>query len=232
MDQPAPPFKPPDYWGHRQRVRERYLKSGLDGWQDYEVLEFALFYAIPKRDTKPLAKELLRRFGSLQSVVEAPVRDLVQVPGVGLHTALMLRFMRDMARVYLRNRMHSPAVLDSPQAVHDYACASLKGLSDESLLVIALNSANAVADSTILQRGTVDHAPVYPRKILEYAITRKAVGLIMAHNHPGGGLQPSRQDLEITRAVRQALELVGVKLLDHLIVGRDGFASLASQGLL
>lgn len=184
------------YLGHRQRIKEKYEKSGIDGWLDYEVLELALSYAIARKDTKPIAKDLLSQFKSINGVLGADRKDVEAVAGVSGHTALFLKLLKDIAVLYAEHGIHNRDLLPSPQVVYDYLRTSLKGAPDEEFRILFLDSRNQLITIESFATGTVNRSVVYPRKVVERALYHHAVGVIIAHNHPAGMLSPSQEDRE------------------------------------
>ena len=218
-----------DYIGHRKRIKEKYKKGGLSGWLDYEVLEFALSYSIPQKDTKAIAKQLLSKFKSINAVLDANRKDLQTLFGISEHTALFLNFLKDMTIIYLKTGLFDRNLLSSPECVYNYLKASLKGANDEEFKILFLNNKNHLIATETLQKGTVDKATIYPRKVVERSLYNHAVGVIIAHNHPSGTLQPSQDDQEITRAIKDALKTVEITLLDHIIVGGNDYYSFKNN---
>ena len=223
--------KKPSYIGHRQRIKEKYEKSGIDGWLDYEVLELVLSYAIPRKDTKPIAKELISRFKTINGVLDSDIKELRTINGISNHTALFLNLLKDIAILYLEKGLHNKDMLSSPQVVYDYLKASLKGAVDEEFKTLFLDSRNQLIAIETLKTGTVNRSVVYPRKIVERALYNHAAGVIIAHNHPAATLQPSQDDSTITNAVKTALETIDIVLLDHIIIGGNGYFSFKANGL-
>ncbi|NQU77725.1 DNA repair protein RadC [Candidatus Falkowbacteria bacterium] len=215
----------PSYIGHRQRIKTKYGKSGLNGWLDYEVLELVLSYAIPRKDTKSIARELLLRFKSINGVLDADNRDLQSINGISKHTALFLNLLKDVSVLYMEERMFGRDLLSSPQVVYDYLKVSLKGLMDEGFMMLFLDNRNQLIAMETLKNGTVNQAIVFPRKIVERALYYNAVGVLVAHNHPSGSLEPSQEDQEVTKDIREALKTVDITLLDHIIIGGNEFFS-------
>lgn len=222
----------PSYIGHRQRIKDKYKKSGMDGWLDYEVLELVLSYAIARKDTKPIAKELIARFKTINGVLDADSNELKSVSGISEHTVLFLDLLKDIAILYLENGLHNKDLLSSPEVVYDYLKASLKGCVDEEFKTLFLNGSNHLIALETLQTGTVNSSVVYPRKIVERALYYHAVGVIIAHNHPAGTLKPSKDDCTVTRSIKDALKTVEVSLLDHIIIGGNNYFSFKSKGLI
>jgi len=204
----------------------------MDGWLDYEVLELVLSYAVARKDTKPISKELLTRFKTINGVLDADREELKSVPGISEHAALFFNLIKDVTILYLENGLHDKDLLSSPEAVFDYLKASLKGSRDEEFKTLFLNSRNQLIAVETLQTGTVNKSAVYPRKIVERSLYHHAVGVIIAHNHPGGTLKPSRDDCAITKVIKDALRTVEISLLDHIIIGGNGYFSFKSKGLI
>lgn len=222
-------MKKPSYIGHRQRIKEKYEKSVIDGWLDYEVLELALSYAIPRKDTKPIAKELLSRFKTINGVLNADQKDLTAISGISTHTAVFLSFLKDVAVLYAKNGLHNRDLLASPQVVYDYLKVSLKGAVDEEFKILFLDNRNQLITVETFKTGTVNRSVVYPRKVVERALYNHAIGVIVAHNHPSGTLQPSQDDLEITKVIKEALKTVDITLLDHIIIGNNDYYSFRNN---
>ncbi|MEA3358990.1 MAG: DNA repair protein RadC [Thermodesulfobacteriota bacterium] len=218
--------------GHRQRIKDKYKKSGIDGWLDYEVLELILTYAIARKDTKPIAKELLARFKTINEILDADSKELKSISGISEHTTLFLKLLKDIAVLYLENGLHNKDLLSSSEVVFNYLRASLKGCVDEEFRSLFLNSRNQLIAGETLQTGTVNRSVVYPRKIVERALHQHAVGVIVAHNHPAGTLTPSEEDIKVTKAIKEALKTVDVKLLDHIIIGGNNYFSFNEKGII
>jgi len=218
------------YSGHRKRIKEKYLRTGLDGWQDYEVLEFALSYAIPRMDTKPIAKKMISEFKTFNAVLDAGRKELSEI-GISEHTVAFLKFLKDTAILYSRQGLEGKDLISSPELVFDYLKVSLKGAFDEELKILFLNSRNQLISVESLESGTVDRSVVYPRKVVEKALESHAVSVIIAHNHPSGALQPSQDDREVTQSISKALNTVDITLLDHVIIGDNDYFSFKSNGL-
>ena len=223
--------KKPNHLGHRQRIKEKYEKSGIDGWLDYEVLELVLSYAIPRKDTKPIAKELLSRFKSINGVLDSDKKELQSIKEISGHTAFFLKLLKDVAILYAENGIHNRNLLSSPQVVHDYLKASLKGAVDEEFKMLFLDSRNQLIAVETFKVGTVNRSVVYPRKVVERALYNHAVGVIIAHNHPSGALQPSQDDRGVTIAIKEALKTVDIALLDHIIIGSNDYYSFRNNGI-
>lgn len=221
----------PSYLGHRKRIKEKYKTVGFNGWLDYEVLEFALSYAIARKDTKIIAKALISKFKTLNNVLDADRKELEQIAGISEHTALFLKFLKDISTLYLKAEMQDKDLLSNPEKVVNYLRASLKGESDESLKALFVNNKNHLLAVEVLQEGTIDRANIYPRKVVERALFHKATGVIIAHNHPSGSTSPSKEDIEATKAIKEALKTVEIRLLDHILVAEKGHYSFKEENL-
>jgi DNA repair protein RadC len=222
----------PHHLGHRQRLRQRFLDGGTDALPDYELLELMLFLAIPQRDVKPLAKQLLAHFGGFAAVLNADPAQLTKIDGVKESTAAMLKIVEAAARRLTRTEMLERPVIASSEALIDYCRVNLAYLPREHLHLLFLDRRNAVIAGETQAEGTIDHTPVYPREVARRALELNASAVIMVHNHPSGDPRPSRADIEVTRKVAAALNAIGVTLHDHLIVGRSGHASFKAEGLM
>ncbi len=217
----------PDYIDHRKRLRERFRKAGVEGFHDYELLELLLTYAIPRRDVKPIAKMLIGRFGSLSGVLDASPQELEKVTQMGPASSSLIHLVKETCGTYLSEKMKQMDVLSSPQAVLDFARAKLAGRPHESFMVIFLNTKNQVLHHRIVHEGTVNRAVIYPRRVIEEALAHHASGLILVHNHPSGQSDPSSEDRQLTRALIEATRALDIRILDHIIVGKDDHFSFA-----
>ena len=222
----------PGYLEHRQRLRERFHKNGTEGMHDYEILELLLTYAAPRKDVKPRAKELIKRFGSLSGVLDAGQKELEEVADIGPISSTLIRVVKETCGFYLAEKMKNKDVLSSPQAVLDFARVKLAGLPHEAFMVIFLNTKNKVLDYKILQEGTVDRAVIYPRRMVELALAYHASGIILVHNHPSGDAGPSPEDKQLTRSLVEAARTIDLRVLDHIIVGKEGYCSFSESRLM
>jgi DNA repair protein RadC len=225
-------MKPPHYLKHRKRLREKFEKSGGGGLHDYESLELLLTYAIPRRDVKPLAKSLIKRFGSLSDVLDASSRELAAVKGMGPRSALLIPLIKALCAEYMAEKLKHRDLLASPRAVVDFARMKLAALHHEDFMVVFLNVKNEIITYETVHEGTVDRAVVYPRRIIESALAHHAVGLVLIHNHPSGHPEPSAEDRAITNAIAAACRPVDIRVLDHVVIGKNGYFSFAEEGLL
>ncbi len=222
----------PHYLGHRERLRERLLEGGTAALPDYELLEFLLYAARPRGDTKPLAKALIARFGSLAGVLGAERDALLGVDGMGEATAAALLAVREAGVRLLRAEVRNRHVIASWQHLLDYLTATAGYAETEEFHLLFLDRKNALIADERQQRGTVDHVPVYPREVVKRALELGASAVIMVHNHPSGDTTPSKGDIDMTKAVAKALAAVDVTVHDHVIIGRGRHASFKSLGLI
>lgn len=220
------------YLGHRKRLKDKHKNTDLKNWFDYEVLEYALSYVIPRKDTKPLAKELLNKFKTFSAVLDADIKDLMEIKGLSEHSALFIKLLKDTSYCYIKNTVSKINLLNSPELTVNYLKSILKGSFDEEFYAVYLNKNNRLISAELLQKGTVDKSVVYPRKIIERSMYNHAVSVIIAHNHPGGTLNPSKNDIEVTKAVKNALDTVDILLLDHIIITGNGYFSFKEQNLI
>lgn len=222
----------PHYLGHRQRLRDRFLAGGDNGLPDYELLELLLFFSIPKIDTKPLAKQLLGRFGSLAGVVNASAEQLAEFQRMDHFTITIFKALRIFAaRLVLEDLTERP-VLDNWDKLVAYLRAAMAHRMIEQFRLLFLDRRNVLIADEVQHEGSIDHTPVYPREVVKRALALDASALVMVHNHPSNHPQPSKPDIEMTRQVRDALDRVGVVLHDHLIISRRGHTSFRQLGLL
>jgi len=226
--------KEPHYHGHRQRLRDRFLKSGLDGFADYEVIELLLTLAIPRSDVKQPAKALIARFGNLRSILDAPIEELRAVPGIGSVTPVALQIIRAAATLYLQQGSEERDVLADPERVASFWRMRIGALQHEVFEIGYLDSGYRLLRDGIetLEEGTINRAAVYPRRVIEAALRRSAFGIVLAHNHPNGSVAPTEQDKVLTRAIVLAAEAVSVRVVDHLIVSAQDAFSFRRAGLL
>ena len=220
--------------GHRARMKLQMMEHGLDTMNDHEVLELLLYYAIPRRDTNELAHRLLEHFGSLAGVFEASPRDLQSVPGVGQHAACLLHLIPQVNRRYLisRETRSCGCILSTAADVRDYVQAHLLYERNEVVYAVCLDSSFRVINCRKLSQGTVNAVDISIRMLIEHVLNCNAVSLLLAHNHPDAPAFPSEADIETTVRIRTALENIGVYLLDHVIIGSDGYLSFSESGLL
>ncbi len=219
--------------GHRERVRERFAKVGGEAFTDAELLEAVLHLAIPRRDTKDLAKLLLKRFGSFSGVLSAPRERLEEFSGLGDTTITSLKIMQAAAQRFARDRVdREQPILSSWSSLIDY-CRSAMAFEDiEQFRILFLDKKNRLIADEVQQRGTVDHTPVYPREVIKRSLELGATALILVHNHPSGDPSPSTADVQMTRQIVEIAKPLGVTVHDHIIIGKNGHASMKGMKLL
>ena len=216
--------------GHRQRLKERFLRSGLDNFTDVQVLELALFYCIPRKDTNPIAHDLLNHFGSLSQVLEAPVEELQKVPGIGENTALFLSMLTQIGRYYLVDRSQREVILPTIEMCGSYLASFFFGRSVETVFLLCLDAKCKVLCCREVGQGGVNSAGISMRKIVEVALGANATTVVLAHNHPSGLAMPSAEDVQTTRRLFTALSAVDVHLADHIVVADGDYVSMVQSG--
>ncbi|MBI1275777.1 DNA repair protein RadC [bacterium] len=227
-----PKTEKPHFTGHRQRLRERFLKSMGSDLHDYEIIEMLLFAAHPRGDTKPLAKKLIAKFGSLQGVLGAGSKALMEVEGVSEASATSLCLVHSACERYLGARMMNKTVLSNWEDLLDYCRLSMGHLKEEQFRIFYLNKANALIANELQQKGSVDHAPVYVREVVKRALEIGATAMILCHNHPSGLAKPSRADADITKLIADAGKPLGLVVHDHVIITQHGYFSMKSNGMI
>lgn len=224
--------KVPHFLGHRTRLRSRFQQTLGKGLADYELLELLLFLAIPRGDTKPIAKNLLEKFGSLAALVKAEEGLILETSGVGPSILHVIKLMQVVMSRILQQEMMEKPILASWQSVLDYCQATMAYDQRETVRLLFLDRKNKIIADEIQQTGTVDHAPLYPREVVKRALDLGASALIIVHNHPSGDPTPSRGDIDMTHKVQEAARHLGVEVHDHLIIGKGRHTSLRSMGLM
>ena len=222
----------PHYLGHRDRLRAHLTEVGGDPLPDYELLELILFRSIPRRDVKPIAKDILKRFGSFAEALAAPPQRLMEVDGVGESVATDLKIVAAAARRLTRGAVAKRPVLSSWNAVLDHCRTAMAFADREQFRLLFLDKRNALIADEVQQSGTVDHTPVYPREVVKRALELSASAVILVHNHPSGDPTPSAADIAMTREIIDVAKPLGIAVHDHIIVGRDGHASLKGLRLI
>lgn len=222
----------PHYHGHRNRLRKRFLNGGADALADYELLELLLYLAIPQKDVKPIAKELIDRFGSFNGVVAAEFNQLIEISGIKENSAIAIKTVQAAALLMMRQQLLNKPILNSWKNVLEYCHSIMAHDQNEQFRLLFLDGKNALIADELQSRGTINHAPVYVREVVKRALTLGASSIILAHNHPTGDPTPSHEDIEVTKAIQRALEPVGIEVHDHIIIGRKGHSSLRSMGFM
>lgn len=234
-DEPAKPggfSEAPHYHGHRERLRDRFRDAGADALSDYELLEMVLFRALPRRDVKPLAKTLINRFGSFAEVVHAPEARLRETSGLGDAAVTELKLIAATASRVAKGQLKQRTVLSSWSAVIEYCRAAMAFADKEQFRILFLDKRNQLIADELQQVGTVDHTPVYPREVVKRALELSATAIILVHNHPSGDPTPSTADIQMTKSIVAISSPLGISVHDHIIVGKNGHASLKGLRLM
>jgi DNA repair protein RadC len=218
--------------GHRKRLRDKFLRSGLAGFHDYEIVELLLSLGTPRRDCKVPAKEAVKKFQTLRGVLEATPEELQQIDGIGAHSAFGIKLVQEVAREFLKARILDKPFYRSSQEVFDYLYHSMRGLKKEIFKVIYLNAQNQIIDTVDLSEGTLNSSSVSPREVIEGALKSHGTALIFVHNHPSGNPEPSTNDRGLTRELIYAGKLLRLRVLDHIIIGDNRYYSFAAEGLI
>jgi len=222
----------PHYKDHRQRLKKKFAESGTDAFHDYEVLELLLSYAIPQKDVKPLAKDLLREFGTLKGVIDADMVRLEKINGISTHTAILIKLVKEMGTLYLKEKAREKPQITCTSELLNYCKTYMGGLKDEQFCVIYLDAQNRITEIEAIEEGIVNQAVVYPRKVLENALKQKASAIIMVHNHPSGHVKPSDADIRLTKTIQETAKVLDILVHDHVIIGENRFFSFREEGLI
>ncbi len=215
--------------GHRQRMINRFLNEGLQGFEDHQVLELLLFYAIPRKDTNETAHALIKAFGSISNVFEAEAEELMKIDGIGKSAAVLLKLVMETSRRYRMDIFKERSRIKTMEDAGNYAAELFCGEQVEKVFLICLDISSRVINTVCVGEGTIDETPFYPRKIVSAALKHNAAKVILAHNHPGGNPKPSMKDIETTAMALDILNKIDIDLIDHIIVGKDSFLSMAAQ---
>lgn len=221
-----------DHTGHRQRLRNRFLKGGTTALADYELLELILFRAIPRTDVKPLAKKLLRIFGNFNEVISATPARLLEVQGIGSAVVTEIKIVEASAHYLSQARVMNRQVLSSWSALMEYCKISMAHRDIENFRILFLDKKNKLIADELQQKGTVDHVPVYPREVVKRALELNASSLILVHNHPSGDPTPSRADIELTKQINAVARVLHITIHDHVIIGKETDVSFKNLGML
>jgi len=218
--------------GHRQRLTEKFIRSGIEALHEYEAVELLLTYAVPRQDVKPRAKALLERFHSLKGVLDAEIDDLKQVEGIGDRSAAFFTLVKETASLYLKQKAKEKKQVSCTTELLDFCRTVMGGKKDEEFAVIYLDAQNQIIEFETVQKGVVNQAVVYPRQVLESALKKKASAIILAHNHPSGHVRPSDADIRLTRTIQETAKVLDILVHDHIIIGENRFFSFREEGLM
>ena len=216
--------------GHRKRMKERFIKSGLDDFAPHNILELLLFYSIPRGDTNPVAHRLIDTFGSISGVFDATPEELAKVDGVGENSAILISMIPQIARKYLEDKADTANIVGGCSDIGAFLLPKFVGRTNEALMMVSIDNKNKIISCSVVAEGTVDSAKVSRRKIMEEAMKVKATRVILAHNHPCGVAVPSSEDVIMTKEIGRLFAQVGIELVDHIIVANDDYVSMAASG--
>jgi len=218
--------------GHRKRLRERFLQSGLDGFLDYEIVELLLTLGTPRKDCKPMAKDAIREFGGLQGTLDASLDDLRKIRGIGLANAFGIKLFQTVSERYTREKIPERITLDTSEVVANFLQKLIGREKKEHFVMLSLDSRNNLIEISSISIGSLTASVVHPREVFRKAIRVSAAQIIIAHNHPSGNPEPSPEDVALTRRLEDAAKILGIELLDHIVVTKDTFSSLKEQNLM
>ena len=222
-----------DYLGHRKRLRERYIKNGYEALQDYEIIELLLTFVKQRVDTKPLAKQLIKKYGTIEEILKADIKDLKETEGVGDITAVFLNFIGDIAACSFKDKVEKEKIsFRNKNQLISYLRNDIGFSKNEEFKVLFLNSVNEIIETEILFTGTIDKSAVYPRKILERALYHNARSIVFVHNHPSGNISPSEKDIELTEEMKKFFKIVDINVLDHIIITKNSHFSFLEEGII
>lgn len=222
-----------DYLGHRKRLRERYVKNGYEALQDYEIIELLLTFVKQRVDTKPLAKQLIKKYGTIEEILKADIKDLKETEGIGDITAVFLNFVGDIAACSFKDKAEKEKIsFRNKNQLISYLRNDIGFSKNEEFKVLFLNSVNEIIETEILFTGTIDKSAVYPRKILERALYHNARSIVFVHNHPSGNVSPSEKDIELTEEMKKFFKIVDINVLDHIIITKNSHFSFLEEGII
>lgn len=217
--------------GHRQRLKERFIKNGLADFEDHNILELLLFFSVPRSDTNELGHKLLQRFGSLSNVFDAPIDELCKVDGIGMHSATLIKMIPDLCSIYHSDKTENVTVVSSTEMAGRFFVPRFMGKLNEEVHIMLLDDKKKVIKCEMISKGTVNASAVSIRRIAAEAINCNATGVVLAHNHPGGIALPSASDLSVTKRIYKALKLMDIQLCDHIVVADMDYVSMLDSGV-
>ncbi len=223
----------PHYYGHRERLKKKFIENGIEALNEYEVIELLLFFSIPVKDTKPIAKELLKEFKNIKGIFKnLDSKKILNVKGFGKNSLTLFKLIKELHSLIEKQKIFERKVLDNLEKVIKYAKISIGNRLKEELKVICLNSKNEIIDDVTVESGTENEIYIYPRKIVKIALENNSTAIILLHNHPSGNINPSQSDINITKNLKLLLENIGITLHDHIIVASDNYFSFKEQGII
>lgn len=217
--------------GHRQRLKDRFIKTGLADFEDHNILELLLFFSVPRSDTNELGHKLLKKFGSLSNVFDAPIDELCKVDGIGIHSATLIKLIPELCSIYHTDKTENVKIVNSTVIAGRYFVPRFIGKSNEEVHIMLLDDKKKVIKCEMISKGTVNASAVSIRKIASEALNSNATGVIIAHNHPGGIALPSANDISVTKRIYRALQLMDIQLCDHIVVADGDFVSMLDSGM-
>ncbi len=218
--------------GHRKRLRKKFLQGGLDSFLDYEIVELLLTLGTPRKDCKPIAKKVIKKFGNLCGVLDASPEDLQDIHGIGLSNIFGLKLFQEISERYTKEKISKKATLNNPEAIFDYLKSSIGKEKKENFVMLSLNSQNQLIGINKISTGTISASLVHPREVFYPAIKNLATQIILAHNHPSGNPEPSPEDVAITRQLEEVSQIINIPIIDHIIVTSRKYLSMKKQGLI
>ena len=222
-----------DYIGHRKRLRERYVNNGYEALQDYEIIELLLTFVKQRVDTKPLAKNLIEKYGTIEEILKADLDDLKKINGIGDITGIFLNFIGDIMAYSFKDKFQKQNIsFKNKNQLISYLRNDIGFSKNEEFKVLFLNSVNEIIETEILFTGTIDKSAIYPRKILERALHHNARAIVFAHNHPSGNIFPSEKDIELTKEMKEFFKIVDINVLDHIIITKNSHFSFLEEGII
>ena len=226
-------MKKPHYFGHRNRLKKKFLEKGIDALEEYELIELLLFYSIPVKDTKPLAKELLKKYKNIKGIFSnLNLKDFCKIQGLGENSFILFKLIKEIHSIVEKQNIFQRKTLDNLEKVIKYAKVSLGDLKEEVLKVLCLNSQNELLNEFTVEKGIANEIYIYPRKIVKIALDSNATAIILIHNHPSGKIEPSKGDIMVTNRLKNLLEPLGIVLHDHIIVSSNSYYSFKERGLI
>ncbi|MDQ6961796.1 MAG: DNA repair protein RadC [Mariprofundaceae bacterium] len=219
-----------NHQGHRKRLRQRFTSDGFQGFHDYEIIELLLSYAIPRKDVKPIAKQMLEHFGSLPAIFESTAQELQLISGVGTESAMFFQLIRQTSQYYLQCSLKDKVVLNQVDKVKKYLRLRLQGNTTEAFGVIYMDNQHRYLDAPILFKGTLDYTTIFPRDIIKKALELDAKAMILFHNHPGGSTEASTSDIQLTKKLQTLSQLMEIKVLDHFLIAETHVLSFLEHG--
>jgi DNA repair protein RadC len=218
--------------GHRRRLKQKFMNSGIETLHEYEALELLLTFAIPRQDVKPRAKALLEKFDSVKGILDAEIDDLKKIEGIGESSAILFKLVKETASLYLKQKAKEKKQVTCTTELLNFCKTVMGGKKDEEFCVIYLDVQNQIIEFETVQRGVVNQAVVYPRQVLESALKKKASAIILAHNHPSGHVRPSDADIRLTKTIQETAKVLDILVHDHIIIGENRFFSFREEGLM